>query len=781
MSQISKYPPSTWNETAHAYRSDIVPARLIVERAHRAPDAPAVRTATGIAYTYGELLAVANRLARLLQERGVGPGDYVGIVGRHRPGTVVAILGAALSGAAFVPCNPEWPASRLAYVLGATGARCLIGGADDLARVDEASGLTDLVLLDVATEEPPMLAGEDEVSRMWDVVAAAKDPVEAAGFNLHPGYRYTETDLDAYARHVSSLALAAEPSSVLEIGFGSGAVLRQVAPHVDLYAGLDPAEQAVRDGTAWAKEQGLFADLVPGYAHEVADLLPGPFDVAVLASTVQYFPGLRYLHAVLDRLAEVVRPGGQVILADLLPPGAAPALGLLTLPPGFAEAVRGGFWSEVEVRPRDGATGLPADLAQRYEIVLRRADDSALSSSGVPYGPRIWTAWHVAQRSPDDLPLRARPGDLAYVIFTSGSTGQPKGVSIANTALVNMIESVTRTFSVGPTDCLLQVTSFCFDLSIYDIFGLLSAGGSIRMATDQDLTEPARLAHILLAEPVTFWNSAPPLFAWVLPFLSSGHDEGPGHESMRLMFLAGDWIALSMPDDIKAIFPNVQIVNWGGATETTVWSTYHVIETVNPAWASIPYGRPMDNARYYVLDENRAPVPVDVPGDLYAAGTCLAIGYHGDAALTAQRFVPDPFVPGERMYACGDRGRWRPDGELQFLGRVDHQVKVRGYRVELGEIESVMAALDSVREAAVVTVDLAGERSLAGFYTCRSPELPVEVMRTALAARLPGYMMPSRISVLGAMPLTSNGKVDRSALRKLARAQLVPDAQRGRD
>ncbi|WP_433389468.1 amino acid adenylation domain-containing protein [Micromonospora sp. KLBMP9576] len=764
MSQLTDYPPEAWNRTAYPYRRDIVPARLVVEAARRAPDAPAVLTAQGTAYTYGELLTAANRLARLLEERGVGPGDHVGVVGRHRPDTVVALLGVALSGAAFVPCHPDWPDNRLGYVLGSAGARCLVGNAADLARVDGTPGLTDLVLLDVAEEEPALLPDAEEVARRWD--AAGPD-------------QPTGEDLAAYARHVSGLVLADRPSSVLQIGIGSGAVLRQVAPHVDLYAGLDPADRAVRDASAWAEDEGLFVDLVRGHAHEVADLLPGSFDTALVSGVVGHLPGLYHLRVVLDRLAEVVRPGGRVVLTDLLPPGVAPAPGLLVLPAEFPETLRGGVWSRVEVRSRADADGLPADLARRYDLVLHRAEEPATIIGGANGGPRVSTGWHVARQPGEDRPLRARPGDVAYVIYTSGSTGRPKGVSVSNTALVNMLEWVTRTFGVSPADRMLQVTSFCFDLSIYDIFGLLSAGGSIRLATDEDLAEPARLAHLLLSEPITFWNSAPPLFAWVLPFLSTARTEGPGRTSMRLMFLAGDWVALSMPDEIKTIFPNVSIVNYGGATETTVWSTYHVIERVDPGWASIPYGRPMQNARYYVLDENREPTPVDVPGELYAAGDCLALGYHGDPAQTAQRFVPDPFVPGERMYACGDRGRWRPDGELQFLGRVDHQVKIRGYRVELGEIESVITAVGSVREAAVVTVDLAGARSLAAFYTCRPPGAPVELVQAALVDRLPEYMVPSRLCLLDELPLTPNGKVDRAALAQTALARGATHSQGG--
>jgi amino acid adenylation domain-containing protein len=728
------YPPSSWNATGRPYRDDALPAGLVVEAARRAPDAPAVIDGTGTAYTYGELLAAANRLARLLHERGVGPGDYVGVVGRRRPDTVVALLAVALSGATFVPCHPDWPANRLGFVLSSTGARWLIGGATDLARVDTyppvAPELTDLVMLDVPTAEPPLLPDHVAAGEPWD-------------------------GTDADADRVSALVLADAPSAVLEIGFGSGSVLTRVSPHVDLYAGLDPAESAVRANTAWAKEQGLFADLVTGYAHEVAERLPGSYDVAVLAGTVRHFPGIRYLRAVLDQLAELVRPGGSVVLADV----AAPEM--------FAD-LTGGSWSAVEVRPRDG------DPERRPDVILRRSTVEGPVDRSI--GLRVWTRWHVEQQPGTDVPARGRPGDVSYVIFTSGSTGRPKGVAVSNTSLVNMLEWVTTTYGVSAADRLFQVTSFCFDLSIYDIFGLLSAGGSIRLASAEELAEPARLAEIMLSEPITFWNSAPPLFAWVLPFLTSSRIEGPGRESMRLMFLAGDWIALSVPDEIRTVFPNALVVNYGGATETTVWSTYYDIGEVDPAWPSIPYGRPMANARYYVLDEHRRRVPIGEPGDLYAAGTVLALGYHGDPAQTAQRFVPDPFVPGERMYAFGDRGRWLPDGELQFLGRIDHQVKIRGYRVELGEIESVIAALEFVREAVVVTVDLAGARSLAGFYTCRPPGVTVERIRAALVDRLPEYMVPARLVALDELPLTSNGKVDRAALGELARAQREGEA-----
>ncbi|HUZ57111.1 MAG TPA: amino acid adenylation domain-containing protein [Streptosporangiaceae bacterium] len=757
-SQTIKHPPAAWNATHRPFRGDAVVTQMVSEAARQAPDAPAVVVADRTVHTYADLQAAANRLAWLLREIGVRPGEHVAVVGRHRPETVVALLGVALAGATFVPVDPQWPVSRLGYVLTSTGARCLVGGTDDLARLDAyaaaAPRLADVVALDVATERPSVPTRRHEIRQ--------------------PGgeYRGSEADAAAAAGHVSRLVLAENPSSVLEIGFGSGHLLRRVAPHVDLYAGLDPAEHAVRAGTRWAQEHSLFVDLVQGAADQVAELLPGAFDVVVLAGVALHRSGVGYLRRLLQALTAVIRPGGAVIVTDVLPPGAAGVPGLLTVPAELLESLRGGAWSTVRVQPRD-------DLSQRCEVMLRRGADtraaqngSAAEVTGAAPRPRLWTGWHVARQPATDLPVLARPDDVAYVIFTSGSTGRPKGVTVAHRSLVNLVEWVNERFSVGPADRLLLVSSFCFDLAVYDVFGILSAGASIRIVSDEDLAEPARVAHILCREPITFWDSAPAALAWVLPFVAiNGARAGAGPRALRLVFLSGDWIPLSMPDEIRAGFQHAEVIALGGATEATIWSNFTVVGEVGPSWPSIPYGRPIQNARYYILDERREPTPIDVPGDLHIAGDCLALGYHGDPGQTAERFVADPFVPSERMYATGDRARWRPDGNLQFLGRLDHQVKIRGFRVELGEIESAMAAVDSVRAAVVVVVRSAGENSLAGFYTARQPEPGPDQVRTALTEGLPEYMVPSRLIRLDELPLTPNGKVDRSALSALAHGE----------
>src|SRR6185436_4879623 len=338
-------------------------------------------------------------------------------------------------------------------------------------------------------------------------------------------------------------------------------------------------------------------------------------------------------------------------------------------------------------------------------------------------------------------PIRSTPDDLAYVIFTSGSTGTPKGVMVRHRPVVNLLRWAHRTFAFSPADRVLFVTSLSFDLSVFDVFGLLAAGGSIRIATEEEIRDPERLLRALADEPITFWDSAPAALEQTVPFLSAVDPALPA--ALRLVFLSGDWIPVSLPDRIRGRFPGARVISLGGATEATVWSNVFPVEEVDPAWTSIPYGRPIDNASYHVLDAQLAPCPVGVPGDLYIGGGCLADGYAREPELTAEKFLPDPWGarPGARLYRTGDRARYRPDGNLEFLGRRDHQVKIRGFRIELGEIEAALSALAGVREAVVV----AREERLVAYV---AGDADADALRQALRERLPDYMVPAAFVTL---------------------------------
>ena len=271
--------------------------------------------------------------------------------------------------------------------------------------------------------------------------------------------------------------------------------------------------------------------------------------------------------------------------------------------------------------------------------------------------------------------------DLAYVIYTSGSTGLPKGVMIDHRGAVNTILDINRRFSVAAADRVLALSSLSFDLSVYDIFGTLAAGGTIIIPDVSGVRDPAHWAEIVAQEKVTVWNSAPALMELLVEYLSGR--PGVSLHSLRLVLLSGDWIPVSLPDRLKALSKDVRVISLGGATEASIWSILYPIETVDPNRKSISYGRPMMNQSFHVLDEALEPRPLWVPGHLFIGGIGLAKGYWRDEEKSGANFIYHPRT-GERLYKTGDLGRYLPDGNIEFLGREDFQVKIQGYRVELG-------------------------------------------------------------------------------------------------
>ncbi|WP_346364369.1 non-ribosomal peptide synthase/polyketide synthase [Bosea sp. (in: a-proteobacteria)] len=366
-------------------------------------------------------------------------------------------------------------------------------------------------------------------------------------------------------------------------------------------------------------------------------------------------------------------------------------------------------------------------------------------------------------------PPRCSSQNTAYVIFTSGSTGRPKGVVEQHRPVSNLIEWITGTFEVGPTDRVLLVASLWFDLSVYDVFGLLAVGGSIHVAVDDEVRDPEQLARILDSGTITFWDSAPAALAQLVPFLPAAGQGGP---RLRLAFLSGDWIPLTLQPALTKAFPNLRVIGLGGATEATVWSNFHPIVEVRPEWVSVPYGRAIQNARYFVLDRWLRPCPLGTPGDLYIGGECLSLGYFGRPQLTAERYLPDPFSrrPGGVLYTTGDRARWRPQGYIEFLGRLDNQVKIRGYRIELGEIEAALIEIAEVEHCVVLArEDVPGNKRLVAWLALGDRPAPDPgELREQLRQRLPSYMAPAVFVALESLPLTVNGKVDRKALRDRA-------------
>ena len=367
----------------------------------------------------------------------------------------------------------------------------------------------------------------------------------------------------------------------------------------------------------------------------------------------------------------------------------------------------------------------------------------------------------AAARMPDLDPAQT-PDDLAYVIYTSGSTGQPKGVMIDHRAALNTVVDLNQRFQVGPNDRILALSSLSFDLSVYDLFGMLAAGGTIVIPSAEQQRDPAHWAALLVEQQVTIWNSVPALLD-----LWSQHVSGQAMlfpAALRLIMLSGDWIPLDLPGRAQQLVPAAQIYSLGGATEAAIWSILYPIGEVDPSWRSVPYGFPMCNQQFHVLNQRLEPCPTHVSGQLYIGGIGLARGYWRDPARTAASFIQHPQT-GERLYRTGDLGRYRPDGVIEILGREDFQVKIQGYRIELGEIESAFRAHPGVGEVVTaVREDSPGEKRLVAYVVPRGALPAGHDLRTFVAAKLPSYMVPAAVVLLDALPLSSNGKIDRRAL-----------------
>jgi amino acid adenylation domain-containing protein/non-ribosomal peptide synthase protein (TIGR01720 family) len=360
-----------------------------------------------------------------------------------------------------------------------------------------------------------------------------------------------------------------------------------------------------------------------------------------------------------------------------------------------------------------------------------------------------WPA--IAGESPDNLATQGKSANLAYVLFTSGSTGRPKGVALEHRTAATFVQWAKQVFTPQELSAVLFSTSVCFDLSVFEMFVTLSAGGKIIVARNA-----LHLPTLPAKDEVTLINTVPSAIAELLRM-------GAVPASVKTVNLAGEVLPDTLVEQIYATTNVEKVYNLYGPTEATTYSTYTLVRRGAP----VTIGRPIANTQTYILDPYRNPVPIGVMGELYLAGDGLARGYLGRPELTNERFVPNPFSEEKgRMYRTGDLCRWLPDGSIQYLGRTDHQVKLRGFRIELGEIEATLDQHPAVRQSVVIVRgDEAGRKQLVAYVALKSGAGPAtRELYHHVKERLPEFMMPSAIVPLDAFPLNPNGKIDRTAL-----------------
>lgn len=442
------------------------------------------------------------------------------------------------------------------------------------------------------------------------------------------------------------------------------------------------------------------------------------------------------------------------IATSLVRSGLAPAEAVaVTLPkgPDQVAAVLGVLMS--------GGTYVPVGTAQpsrRADRIRRVAGTRVVLDES-----RLAEAAAGEHAAPLDVATGA-PDRAAYVLFTSGSTGDPKGVEVPHAAVTSTLADLIARAGVGPDDRTLAVAALDFDMSVFDIFAPLCAGGAVVMVDEQDQRDAQSWAELVRTRGVTVLNCVPQVLEMLLT--ASAATGGLG-ASLREVLVGGDWVPTDLAARLAAQVPGCRFTSFGGATETTIHSTaYPVVGALPEGWASVPYGTPMHGEACRVVDARGRDCPDWVIGELWIGGAGVASGYRGDAERTAQQFV---LHEGMRWYRTGDLARYRPGGQLEFVGRRDQRVKVRGFRIELGEVEAALSSLRKVVTAVAGTTAARGGDLVAWVVLGPDPTLPgdAERLREELGDLLPAYMLPRRIILLDGMPLTTNGKVDRRAVR----------------
>ncbi|MBP2328601.1 amino acid adenylation domain-containing protein [Kibdelosporangium banguiense] len=372
-----------------------------------------------------------------------------------------------------------------------------------------------------------------------------------------------------------------------------------------------------------------------------------------------------------------------------------------------------------------------------------------------------------AENHPDGNPgVQVAPDQLAYVLFTSGSTGEPKGAMCEHAGMLNHIYAKITDLGVGEGEVIPQTGPQCFDISLWQLLAALLVGGRTLLIEQDTILDVERLLDTLVAGRAGVLQVVPSYLDVIVSCLEQRPRALP---DLHTVSPTGDLLKKELVERWFAAQPGITLVNTYGLTETSDDAVHEVMHRV-PDTDRIPLGRPITNVHVYVVDENLSPVPLGAPGVIVFSGICVGRGYINDPERTRGVFLADPHREGQRLCRTGDYGRWRPDGTLEFLGRRDNQIKIRGFRIEIGEIENALVRIPGIHDAAVVVTDGTGAglgTRLVAFYTSQHP-LPAGLVADQLSEALPGYMVPSAVHWRDGLPLTTNGKIDRTTLTALA-------------
>jgi amino acid adenylation domain-containing protein len=779
-----------FNNTQTEYPKDRTINELFEEQVDKTPDNTAL-VFEGKQLTYMELNEKANQLAKYLKtEHDVKPDLFVGIIMERSLDIIVGILGILKAGGAYVPIDPDYPFERIKTIINDSGVNVVVSTQKQIKTLNklqwECEKFNTFICLDSDDVHLPEDAENHEFmdKKLWEYVAnTSTNDIGAGGWiNSYTGDEFSEKEMEEYSDNTFQKL---KPylninKRVLEVGCASGLSMYKISPYVASYYGTDLSNVIIEKNNQRIINEGFENIKVECLsAHEIDKLKSNEFDIIIINSVIQCFPGYNYLKDVISKSISLLSPRGILYIGDVMDHDLKPSLvqSLIEFKlnnPEYRNKTKTDFSNELFVS-REFFEDLLVDYPEisavefsgknytieneltkfRYDciITIDKTQKTGIKSQikhKNQHGMSILNKYNT-----NSILSATKPHNLAYVMYTSGSTGKPKGVMVEHRNVVRLVKN-TNYINFKKDDRILQTGAPAFDASTFEIWGALLNGLKLYLVDDNTLLNVDKLYQAVVKYEITTMWLTSPLFNQISTYMPEVF------KTLKNLLVGGDVLLPERINAVRNVCKGLNMVNGYGPTENTTFSVCLAID--KDYKDNIPIGKPISNSTAYVLDKNDKPQPIGVMGELCVGGDGLARGYLNNPELTREKFVDNPSVLGERMYRTGDLVKWLPGGNIEFIGRMDDQVKIRGFRIELGEIESQLLKHPLISETVVLSKEDQNDGKYLCAYFTGEKELTVTQLREYLSSNLPDYMIPSYFIQLEKMPLTPNGKIDKIML-----------------
>ncbi|MCP4152564.1 MAG: amino acid adenylation domain-containing protein [bacterium] len=782
---------------------------------------------SSIQLTYKQLNQEANRIAFYLHtKKGIKPGDRVGVLMNRTLNQLPAILGILKAGAVYLPLSPGLPQERIQYMINDAGIGLILSEKKHLRILNRLQWENDTFHTYLCMDSHNIQAEEEtEKSQLMDIELwhnvgeTATDEITGGGWvSSYTGQPFTQKEMDEYGDNVLKKLrpLLDKKMRVLEIGCASGITMFRLAPEVGEYYGTDLSEVIIEKNKKKVQQENhhnikLFC--LP--AHEIDQIethQTGTFDLIIINSVIQCFPGHNHLGNVIRKALSLLGEKGNIFVGDVMDQQQKRNLEKELTAFKYAHRdneyttktdlsaelfVHKDFWKNLQWKSQEirAVTITPKiytvenELTKfRYDVLLStdRTKPALRSENrqGASYLKNQEDMHQFLHGTPppeaSGLSPQVPSTAPAYIIYTSGTTGKPKGVVLEHRGMANLNTKYAVNFNVTCLDRIIQFANISFDASISEICMALLNGAALHLLNRETIDDYSLFTDYLARHEITIATLPPPY---------ANNLELESLQSLRMLITAG-----SSPnrDFIKKSSRQLEYINAFGPTESTIccsyWSSGEVGDFTE--FDTITIGKPINNTKLYITNSKLKPQPIGIAGQLCIAGVSLARGYLNNPELTTEKFTPIPNnytspsfpntqypISNNRLYLTGDQARWLPDGNIEFLGRIDHQVKIRGFRIELEEIETRLLNHPEIKEAVVLARPSGDDDNyLCAYYTAEDHQQPVSGLNDYLTQFLPDYMLPSYFIKLEIIPLTPNGKIDSKTLAQIQTSNLETHA-----